>query len=151
MRCAACEAAMASHLLDECEVDVCEACGALWVDWFDGDLRTVTSGVLDAVDAPPRTGEGAAQERAPGACPRCRAALAREAVVVDGSAGAVDVWRCGQCFGVHTARAEAERLIALWRDEASDAGAELGDGSPLTRLSLRRLVAAIRAFLALRR
>lgn len=138
---------MIAHPLGACEIDVCEACGALWVDWLDGELASVAAEALEAVGAPTVTADGPAPGALRGACPRCRSGLSYERFAVEGAVGTVGLWRCGQCFGVHTARAEAERLVALAAEDRAPSPAERFAALPP---GLRRLVEALAIVLGLR-
>jgi hypothetical protein len=81
------------------EVDVCDACGGLWIDWFDGEVRLVATEALRQKDAAPRSDGGKPSEKpkeaepsarstpsgpprneaqAVGACPRCTRQLVAE-------------------------------------------------------------------------
>jgi Zn-finger nucleic acid-binding protein len=77
-----------------CEVDVCGACGGIWVDWFDGEVRAIAAETLragadasgsarsetDGVDASsePRSRPSRNEPAAIGACPRCNRQLVSE-------------------------------------------------------------------------
>ncbi len=59
----------------DAEVDVCAACGAVWIDWFDGPADEVAREavkVIDRVEHAPESGHVAVS------CPRCSAKLVRE-------------------------------------------------------------------------
>lgn len=138
---------MVAHPLDACDIDVCEACGALWIDWLDGELASVAAEALEAVGAPTVTADVPAPGALPGACPRCRSGLTHERFAVEGAVGTVALWRCGQCFGVQAARAEAERLVALAAEDRALPPAERFACLPP---GLRRLVEALELLLGLR-
>jgi hypothetical protein len=126
---------MAPEAIGDAEVDVCTACGGMWVDWFDGEVRQVASSIL--------AGEAARASRpmapassfrnenlATGACPRCSRQLAVERYVVRvrvGPAAAertsvstttgADLLRCEECAGVFVPRTSAALLATLPPDE----------------------------------
>jgi Zn-finger nucleic acid-binding protein len=96
------------------EIDVCDACDGLWVDWFDGEIHTVAAEVAARRELGARTHRSS---RAPiGTCPRCRQALraelhrfpdAREGELVDG----VELYRCPECAGSFVPRGSAHLLL----------------------------------------
>jgi Zn-finger nucleic acid-binding protein len=100
------------------EVDVCDACGGMWVDWFDGDVHAIAVEaeilrVERGTPLPPPLGE---QPPAPKRCPRCsqiltpelyRFADAREDELVSG----VEVFRCSECAGAFVPRGAAHLLL----------------------------------------
>lgn len=64
IRCPGCGEPMRQHNLEEAkaEVDVCDACGGMWVDWFDGEVRVIATETLRTSDpgpAPATTAAGA--------------------------------------------------------------------------------------------
>lgn len=134
MRCPGCAEAMTPHALEECEVDVCTSCGGLWIDWFDGEVRRVTTDALDAElpasEAPPIRNEPAAA----GACPRCTRQLTRERYAIDGQATGADLLRCEECLGAFVSRSAAEVLVALVPAEDPPPAKPAAERSPLERL-----------------
>jgi Zn-finger nucleic acid-binding protein len=67
IRCPGCAAPMRQLNLEEAaaEVDVCDACGGLWVDWFDGEVRAIATETLRVSSAgpPPPEPAGAAEAK----------------------------------------------------------------------------------------
>ncbi|MBX3208978.1 MAG: zf-TFIIB domain-containing protein [Labilithrix sp.] len=121
VRCPGCAAPMRCEAVPSAEIDVCDACGGLWVDWFDGDVHTVAAEVEAA-----RVNRGAAL--APGepnagarTCPRCTRALelelfrftdASEHELVNG----VELLRCPECAGSFVPRSSAHLLLDRVRE-----------------------------------
>lgn len=71
-------------------VDCCAGCGAIWLDWFDGDVVSV----LKKVHAdPPSHVPG---DSASGACPQCNTGLLVESFHHSGP----HIGRCPACYGV---------------------------------------------------
>jgi Zn-finger nucleic acid-binding protein len=116
------------------EVDSCEGCGGLWVDWFDGEVRAVATETLLARDAIAPTdiaNEGGASSLrnepiAVGACPRCARQLVSERFTVrvdeliraKTPAIGVELLRCEDCMGAFVSRTSAEVLSSLATREA---------------------------------
>jgi Zn-finger nucleic acid-binding protein len=135
IRCPGCGASMSTEHLSDAEIDECGACGGLWLDWFDGEVRALAAAALasEASRAVERassvTDDGRssmAEATATGACPRCTLQLTSEEFVVRGldvragedarrtaqSTGA-EVLRCDGCAGVFVTRATAEVLAKV--------------------------------------
>src|SRR3954447_26652042 len=92
VRCPGCAEPMTIEVLEEAEVDVCGACGGMWVDWFDGEVKHVATEVLagessraSRPSAP--TSSLRSEAFATGACPRCTRQLAVERYVVRAEVG----------------------------------------------------------------
>lgn len=102
---------MAARDTDGARVDVCAACGGLWLDWFDGDPVRLARRVPKARVVQ----EGDSTE---GRCPRCRVPLEAEEFREAGPR----VYRCGVCFGLLIPGDAVELIAAL--NPASDAPAE---------------------------
>jgi hypothetical protein len=78
-------------------VDICSGCAGVWIDWFDGDVMTITKSL------PPAAPEAVLPAPAAIAtCPRCRSALAQDSGML----------RCGECFGVFVPKAVCDALLA---------------------------------------
>ena len=128
VRCPGCAESMAVESVGDADVDVCSACGGMWVDWFDGEVRQVATAVIAREGSrPPPPSSPRNETVATGACPRCSRQLAVERYVVrvgvDGrgvsqTTGA-DLLRCEECAGVFVARASAALLATLPPDEAA--------------------------------
>ena len=129
---------MAIRPLQEADVDVCSACGGIWVDWFDGEHRAETTEVLATGPAarPSAPPEMRNEARATGACPRCARQLVSERFVVGGPgsgsgegraslATGAELLRCEGCAGAFVSATSAQVLAMLPADEtpASDASA----------------------------
>ena len=126
--------------LADAEVDVCDACGGLWVDWFDGEVRAIASETLRASSLATPSSTDATNERASrneamavGACPRCTRQLVPERYVVKadvpgargggpssvvaGTSGA-ELLRCEDCLGAFVSRSSAE--VLSWLSSTSE-------------------------------
>jgi len=128
----------------DAEVDVCDSCNGLWVDWFDGEVRAIateTVRVNEERPSAPATAEDGGEKARPsrnealaiGACPRCtkqliteRYAIAAEVAsariegrtsMVEGKTGA-ELLRCEECMGSFVTRPNAELLS--WLSSATD-------------------------------
>lgn len=119
VRCPGCADPMTTESVAQAEVDVCAACGGVWVDWFDGELRKVAAALVRGAGA--RASQPPTERRAPneavatGACPRCTRQLAAERHAVAGTS--VDLLRCEDCVGVFVSRSSAEVLAMLPAEE----------------------------------
>jgi Zn-finger nucleic acid-binding protein len=167
VRCPGCAEPMSIEQIAEAEVDVCNACGGMWVDWFDGEVRKVATQVL--ATEPVRASRPSAptsslrnEAVATGACPRCTRQLAIERYVVKVDVPGVgqvssartsvsqttgaDLLRCEDCAGVFVPRTSATLLATLPPDDApppsSTASAGVLEPLPWQRFMalLRRLV-----------
>lgn len=108
---------MTQQALEECEVDICTTCGGVWVDWFDGEVRHVTTAALGTAPVTPRSDGGDRPSRneaiAIGACPRCTRQLVAERYKLDGQTTGADLMRCEECMGCFVGKSSAEMLAAL--------------------------------------
>lgn len=102
------------------EVDVCDHCGGLWIDWFDGDIPTLA---VEAEAARVQREEARSSAipsgpavHANGICPRCTRTLeadtlrfpdASEAELIDH----VELLRCAECAGSFVPRASVHLLL----------------------------------------
>lgn len=98
--CPGCGGVLEPQQVGEAIIDVCPACGGIWVDWFDGELDEMVRGA-PAVAA--GRGEGAGK----GECPRCNAPLAGE-LHLD---GVTKIRRCGDCAGAFVPRDAAKAIV----------------------------------------
>lgn len=132
---------MTQHALEECEVDVCGACGGLWIDWFDGEVRKVTADALQAAPRAPSPERPSRNEAvAVGACPRCTRQLASERYVLEGQSTGAELMRCEDCMGAFVSKTAAETLESLPADETPPASETADDQPP----PWQRLVAVLR-------
>lgn len=156
----------------DAEVDICDACGGLWVDWFDGEVRAiatetlrVSEPLLDA-QAPKADEEKKRPSRneaiAIGACPRCTKQLVTERYairsevasarvegrtsVIAGKTGA-ELLRCEECMGSFVTRPNAE-LLSWLSDASDDAPASKADVT-LRPLPWERFIALLKNILGL--
>jgi Zn-finger nucleic acid-binding protein len=115
IRCPGCAESMTQQALEECEVDLCSACGGLWIDWFDGEVRQVTAEALGAAPVPPTSADRPSRSEAVavGACPRCTRQLVAERYKLDEKTTGAELLRCEDCLGVFVAKSSAEMLAAL--------------------------------------
>ena len=98
------------------EVDVCDACGGLWIDWFDGDIPTLAAEAEAA-----RVDRGTPIPKGPvnagnGTCPRCLRALRADTfrfpdASPDELIDHVELLRCEECAGSFVPRASAHLLL----------------------------------------
>lgn len=116
VRCPGCGEPMRAEPVPSAEVDVCDACGGLWIDWFDGDVSTLAAEAEAArVDrgtpipsGPPVGGSGI--------CPRCvRQLVADDYKFPDAQEGElidhVELLRCTECAGSFVSRSSAHLLL----------------------------------------
>jgi Zn-finger nucleic acid-binding protein len=114
---------MRAEAVVSAEVDVCDACEGLWVDWFDGEIQTLAAEAeaarLDRGSPLPRPPPAAGA--ALGACPRCTKALAAERYRFADASGDelvadVDLFRCPECAGSFVPRSSAHLLLDRVRE-----------------------------------
>lgn len=161
LRCPGCAKAMSPLELPaaSAEVDVCEHCGGIWLDWFDGEVRALATETL-RISSPDlkAAAEGEEEERksnealAIGACPRDRQHLVAEryvmsaASVVPGRPSGAELLRCESCMGAFVSRASAEVLAFVApTDEPPPSQAAATRARPLP---WERFIAVVRAWLA---
>lgn len=97
LRCPGCRETLQERAAEEVHVDVCPACGGIWVDWMDGDLRTVSERLAAL---PP----GRDVDELAAGCPVCRQALDPGELL-----GAI-IHRCGSCAGTFLPRSSLTPL-----------------------------------------
>jgi len=123
VRCPGCGQVMRCEAVPSAEVDVCDACGGLWVDWFDGEVHTLAAEAeaarVDRGTVPP--GFTVPARGGSGACPRCQRALATELYrFADASddelVSGVELLRCTECAGSFVPRASAHLLLDRVRE-----------------------------------
>jgi hypothetical protein len=149
------------------EVDVCDACGGMWVDWHVGELRVVATETLRVSNpGPPPSSDASDKERpsrneteAVGACPRCGKQLVAERYTVtahvpsarvEGKVSIIprttgaELLRCEECLGAFVSRPSAEILAFLSQtDDPPPSTAKVA----LKPLPWDRFVSSIRGFL----
>lgn len=119
VRCPQCGDAMRAEPLPNAEVDVCDGCGGLWVDWFDGEVRAVAVFAEAArVDrgTPPPAVVGAVLANGTSMCPRCMSRLVSEMVPFGDATNRnlvkdVELLRCRDCVGSFVPRSSAHLLL----------------------------------------
>jgi hypothetical protein len=157
---------MSAEAIGEAEVDVCTACGGMWVDWFDGEVRQVATSVISGETArlsrePPPASALRNENVATGACPRCSRQLAVERYVVRVAVGprsgertsvstttGADLLRCEECAGVFVPRTSAALLATLPPDEEAPASSTEGS-AVLEPLPWQRFVALVKRLVGL--
>lgn len=115
---------MRAEIVPSAEVDVCGACGGVWIDWFDGAIDTLAveaeSALVERGTPPPGIAK-TVPERGTRACPRCQRALvpdmhrfvdARDDELVTG----VELLRCSECVGSFVPRPSAHLLFDRARE-----------------------------------
>lgn len=145
------------------EVDVCDSCGGMWLDWFDGEVRALATETL-RVSSPDLNAAIEAESRkssepeALGACPRDNKMLVPERFVISadvqrdshtstvpGRPTGAELLRCEECMGAFVTRASAEVLAFLDKqDEPPPSQAPLSRAEPLP---WDRFVGLIKAWL----
>lgn len=103
-KCPACAAPMELRHAGDADIDVCPACRAIWLDWFDGETVTLVELAMPLSMRP-----GAPPVPLEPSCPRC----ARPLDAGQHATSAAAVWRCGECAGTFLPRATAEALL-IW-------------------------------------
>lgn len=172
LRCPGCAKPMTAIDLAEAnaEVDVCEHCGGMWLDWFDGELRSLARETLRAsspdLNAPASADEDSRRSSEPdaiGACPRDGRQLVPESYVmtadvlrdgrpeksslVPGKPSGAQLLRCEECMGAFVSRASAEVLAFL--DARDEAPPSQGPASRAEPLPWERFVTLVKAWLGL--
>lgn len=155
---------MQLEALEACDVDVCGACGGVWIDWFDGEIRAVTSEALSGEPRELRPSDPDSlrnETRAMGACPRCTRQLVAERYLVktqyiEGQSTqetGADLLRCEECAGAFVSRTAAETLATLPAAEEPPPPSAEGRGEQAHRvldpLPWQKLLAALRKLLGL--
>jgi Zn-finger nucleic acid-binding protein len=125
-----CPATLEPQQVDDAVIDLCPACGGLWIDWFDGDLVDLTKRAPSDPGSPSQPSARAAA----GACPRCRRPLDRERFI----ATVPEIHRCSECVGAFVTR-DARDAILEHRDD---------DAEPIEDGAFARLIAALKRFFA---
>jgi Zn-finger nucleic acid-binding protein len=122
-RCPACAEVMRHEITTSGEVEACDACEGLWIDWFDGDENAVAveaeAARLDRGTPPP------SRPKAPTSgsrtCPRCSRALVPELyrfrdATDDELVTGVELLRCAECAGAFVPRGSAHLLLDRERE-----------------------------------
>ncbi len=114
IRCPGCAEPMTVRPGRDGDLDLCTACGGVWLDWFDGEVRTVANelAATQAASSPVASADPSAlrnEERATGACPRCATQL-----VIERHAGTgAELRRCEHCAGVFLSAISKSLLAVL--------------------------------------
>ncbi len=110
-QCPDCVTPMRIESTPSAEIDVCDTCGGLWLDWFDGEPHALAAEVEERRSGTPIPPASASTKK----CPRCQQVLVAETLpwldaqpeeLVDG----VEVFRCGECAGAFIPRGSAHLL-----------------------------------------
>ena len=175
IRCPGCAESMRQLSLAkaEAEVDVCDACGGLWVDWFDGEVRAIATETMRVSEPGPRPDDATKTDgresrprneaHAVGACPRCTRQLVNERYAVtaevassriegrtsiaSGTTGA-ELLRCEDCMGAFVSRTSAELLS--WLSSASDEAPVSTSTGVVEPLPWERFIALLKSFLGVK-
>jgi Zn-finger nucleic acid-binding protein len=108
-RCPACSQAMQDQPIDGARVDVCEACGGVWMEPSAGDIGEIAT----QVHVPETVADAEVDASLPRTCPRCAVRLM--AITVND----VGLFRCGACSGTFIPRAMLDAAMWLhYEDEA---------------------------------
>jgi Zn-finger nucleic acid-binding protein len=112
LRCPACGEPMRPEATSGGTIDLCDACGGAWIDWFDGDLRAIA----EEAERGRRDTPLPPQAPVPRGCPRCARALEAELLRFEDALDeelvtGVEVFRCADCIGAFVPRASAHLLI----------------------------------------
>jgi Zn-finger nucleic acid-binding protein len=121
LSCSGCSGPLEPKEVADAVIDVCAACGGIWVDWFDGDLVEMVRGApaLDGVAAPERAGTSA--------CPRCQRPLEWERY----QDSRAEILRCADCAGAFVPRSSVGAIVSL-----AGPGAERPPLDPMSKLAL---------------
>jgi hypothetical protein len=144
------------------EVDVCDRCGGLWVDWFDGEVRAITAEAQRTRQSSPALESPLSsrnEAEAIGACPRCHKQLVPEHYEVQaeipsrrdldkpsfvpGRTGA-QLLRCEDCMGSFVSHESAELLA--WLSETDEAPPSRA-ATKLRPVPWARFVGVLKSFL----
>ena len=116
---------MRCEAVPSAEIDVCDSCGGLWVDWFDGEVRTLAveaeAARVDRGLPPPGVVVDARRGGGSSACPRCLRTLTPELHRFDDASerelvSGVELLRCTECAGSFVPRASAHLLLDRVRE-----------------------------------
>jgi Zn-finger nucleic acid-binding protein len=114
---------MRCEAVPSAEIDVCDGCEGLWIDWFDGEVHTlaVEAESARAERGTPPPGMFAPAGAAAPTCPRCHAALAPELYRFgdasdDELVTGVELFRCPECAGSFIPRPSAHLLLDRVRE-----------------------------------
>ncbi len=103
LTCPGCGDVLAPQQVGDAMIDVCPACGGIWVDWFDGELSAVLR------HTPPVEGARLPDRPGHGQCPRCNCPLAEEGYLQSKAA----ILRCGDCSGAFVPRIAAHAIARV--------------------------------------
>jgi Zn-finger nucleic acid-binding protein len=113
LTCPGCGEILAPTAVGDAIIDVCPACGGIWVDWFDGELTAMVKG------ARARSLGVAPGAKGDASCPRCRRPLDAEQYLES----RVEILRCGDCAGAFVPGSAVRTLVALDPEEREPTGA----------------------------
>jgi Zn-finger nucleic acid-binding protein len=111
--CLKCTSVLDKARIDDVEVDVCPACGGLWLD--HGEIERLSRKMASELDRlrrllKPVTGPPAIPSEVQGSCPACQSPVQEVAL------GAVRVDFCTRCKGVFLDRGEIDAAIVAVQD-----------------------------------
>jgi Zn-finger nucleic acid-binding protein len=113
LACPGCGEALDPKNVGDAVIDVCPACGGIWVDWFDGELVEMVRGAPPASSAP-LSERGGRHE-----CPRCQRPLASERYLESNA----EILRCADCAGAYVPRGSAQAVARYDPESPPPAGA----------------------------
>ena len=122
--CPACGALMRPGAPARAELEVCDGCQGVWIDWFEGEVHAVAAeheaALRDRGTPPP--GRPSHPSVGPQTCPRCARLLTPELYRFvdardDDLIGGVELLRCAECAGAFVPRASAHLLLERMRED----------------------------------
>jgi Zn-finger nucleic acid-binding protein len=111
--CLKCTSVLDKARIDEIEVDLCPACGGLWLD--HGEIERLSKKMVSDIDRlrrllAPNAGPPAVPSEVQGSCPAC------QSPVQEITLGAIRVDFCTRCKGVFLDRGEIDAAILAVKD-----------------------------------
>jgi uncharacterized protein len=112
--CLKCTSVLDKAQVEEVEVDVCPACGGLWLD--HGEIEKISRKMVSEIDRlrrllAPQPGPPAVPSDVTGSCPRCTAPM-KEVTL-----GNIRIDFCSSCKGFFLDRGEIDGAIAAVKDQ----------------------------------
>ncbi len=98
--CPSCNAPMEERSTAEALIDVCQQCGGVYLDWFDGEPHLALAGWAPSARTPNPV------QRLSGHCPKCGGGFEGEELLGTGSM----VFRCTGCAGFFATEAAAKMI-----------------------------------------